>query len=106
MTEDCCELCRFWRASYRNGEGACHRHAPTSIGDSEYYIWKMLTAVNLLTWWYIREKSDDKIANEQLTTFGLGVDDHGNPFISWPPTDAGDWCGDFEAKPAQAEKAA
>jgi hypothetical protein len=93
-----CKNCRFWDRSTR-ARGECHRHAPIAKAGSEWMgLASIYNALYLLTWWYIREHSDDALAEQQLHGH-LGGEGLNEWEADFPTTEPTQWCGDWKGKP-------
>jgi hypothetical protein len=98
--KEVCVNCRFWeREEEERDLGTCHRNAPIATADSEWMgLAEITKALNLLTWWYIREHADEALAEKQLADFGI-TQDGLNPWpASFPQTEPTEWCGEWEAR--------
>jgi hypothetical protein len=98
LTEQSCKNCRF------NIDDYCRRRAPVAARADNYLAEIALTA-KLLLWWTMREWSDEKMAEEQLTDFGIKIDEVFQ-FTQWPLVEPDDWCGEWEARLDQQQAAA
>jgi hypothetical protein len=60
--------------------------------------WQTAKATALLLWWYAREKSDEETASKEWKSWFLNPEDDEPTEASWPHTDRGAWCGEWELK--------
>ena len=69
-----CITCKYWvplsRTSTNRGE--CHRRSPIPMPNA---MWAVAKATSLLAWWYMREKSDEATADEQLKSYSCTLED-------------------------------
>ena len=96
-----CENCYYWEPITHHGKdyalsyGTCHRNAPQGT-TADNYLHHILTAVGLLAWWTMREWSDEKTADKQMSDFNLSFEDPDLEHTTmWPSTEKDDWCGEW-----------
>ena len=83
MSEQCCQLCRFWRRDElveHHDTGACLRHAPRPTTFLAMY--RLLAGAN----------------GDPNNTDFLSVE---NTEACWPTTAEDDWCGEFQPREPQ-----
>lgn len=74
----------FWR-------GGCRRHAPNPYDQG------FRRAAMLHLWWVISQASNDAVADAQLDSHFLDIEDSSEPF-GWPLVYGSEWCGEWKSK--------